>query len=589
MPVSPQGGPGSQQVAAQAAMQQAGGVVQVAPNLLQTAPQGVRTYIHLPLRNSDQLDNLIREQSTQGSPLYHHWLTPAQFRASYGPTAQSLDSVATYLSGQGFKTTITSQGVVADAPEATVERAFSIHLANRLSPLATRGIAPPLAADRAPTLPAQLAALGAHVAAFAPLPPAQSQLMVLNKQGSTTPFNRYGQYGPYWFDDLKQAYRYPSYTVATGTGHTIAILAVSNYLQSDMSAYFGNELLPVPNILVRSVDGGPPAFNPNSGDSFEVSLDIQQAGGSAPGANIIVYGAPDASITPSFLDMYTAVVEDDLADVVTSSFGLCELYFTAAYNGGTDYTYLFQDFHDIFRQGNAEGMTFVNASGDGGAKNCLDPTGSFAVYGILWPANDPDVTAVGGTNIQTSYKPGTLDSAYISENADDDKWAPGNAAPGSGWGSGGGKGIYWKRPVYQNLVDTDSAYRTNPDLAMHMGGCPVGSVQPCSPDRSSDVAAVGGYFYLLIGTSASAPEFAGLQALQDQMLNSRVGNANYLIYLLAATQPHVIFHDNIPGFNGYPSHVGYNWVVGNGTPRGAEYVFDPLGPFAGVPQTASNP
>lgn len=589
VPLSPEAGPGSQQVGAQA-IQQAGGAAQVAPNLLQTAPVGVRTYIHLPLRNSDQLDQLIREQSTQGSALYHHWLTPAQFRETYGPTAQSLTATATYLSAEGFKTTITSQGVIADAPQATVERTFSIHLMNRVSALSTtRGGIAPLAADRTPTLPTQLSTLGAHVAAFAPLPPAQPQLMMVNKQGSSTPLNRYGQYGPYWFDDLKQAYHYPSYTLGSGTGHTVAILAVSNYLQSDMSLYFGHELLPVPNILLRSVDGGPAAFDPASGASDEVSLDIQQVGGSAPGANIIVYGAPDASIAPSFIDMYTAIVEDDLADVASSSFGLCELYFTAAYNGGYDFTYLFQDFHDIFRQGNAEGITFVNASGDGGARNCLDPTASFAVYGILWPANDPDVTAVGGTNLQTSYKAGTLDSAYVSENAYDDKFAPGSAAPGSVFGSGGGKGTYWKRPVYQNLVDTDSAYRTNPDLAMHMGGCPVGSVQPCSPERSSDVAAIGGYFYLLIGTSASAQEFAGLQALQDQALHSRVGNANYLIYTLAATAPHVIFHDNIAGFNGYPSHVGYNWVVGNGTPRGAEYVFDPLGPFAGVPQTASNP
>ena len=45
-----------------------------------TAPSGVRIYVHLPLRNSTQLDQLIQQQSTKDSPQYHQWLTPAQFR-----------------------------------------------------------------------------------------------------------------------------------------------------------------------------------------------------------------------------------------------------------------------------------------------------------------------------------------------------------------------------------------------------------------------------------------------------------------------------------------------------------------------------
>jgi kumamolisin len=129
-------------------------------------------------------------------------------------------------------------------------------------------------------------------------------------------------------------------------------------------------------------------------------------------------------------------------------------------------------------------------------------------------------------------------------------------------------------------------------VSMHMGGCPVGSVQPCGPDRSSDVTALGGGFYLLIGTSASSPEFAGLQAMQDQLLGTRTGNVNYLLYALAAIGSvgnGPIFHNNIPGNNGYPSSRGYNYVVGNGTPYGSQYAFDPFGPLAGNPQSPSNP
>jgi subtilase family serine protease len=560
----------------------------------ESAPAGVRVYVHLPLRNSAQLDELIAEQSTQGSPLYHHWLTPAQFRAEYGPTPQSLQTAASTLQALGFKTTLTSQGVVADAPQATVERAFAVRLSPRAQMLGRTSdtAMPVLNANTLPTLPAALAQLGAHVAAFAPLPPMHTDHMAVNA-AQVPPQNRYGPYGGYWFDDLKQAYAYPSYTSAKGAGTTIAILAVSNYLQSDMQNYFSFENMLVPQITLRPVDGGPQPFNPGSGYSAEVTLDIQQAGGSAPGAHIIVYGAPDASITPSFLDMYTAVVDDDLADVVSTSFGLCELYFTAPYNGGKNFTYLFQDFHDIFRQGNAEGMTFVNASGDNGAYGCTDPTGSTAILGVEWPSNDPDVTGVGGTNLQTSYVKGSTQSTYVSENDHYDVFAPGPGVPtGLIWGSGGGMSTYWGRPPYQQFVNTRSRTRTVPDLAMHMGGCPVGSQLPCSKRRSYDIVGFAGGFYGFIGTSASAPEFAGLQAVADGRLGSRAGNANYTIYSLAAAgsiggMP--VFHNDIYGTNGYPSTPGYNYVVGNGTPYAAAYALDPMGPFAGNPQTPSNP
>ncbi|HTU69957.1 MAG TPA: S53 family serine peptidase [Candidatus Baltobacteraceae bacterium] len=556
------------------------------------APADVRVYVHLPLRNSAELDQLIADQSTQGSPLYHHFLTPAQFRASYGPALSDLQTVATALNAQGFKTTITSQGVVADAPQAIVERTFGVTLAQRSAAL-TRGAAPVqlLQSNKAPTIPAPLAKVDATVAAFAPLPALKPDFMFA---GTTAAFpdNRYSNVGPYWFDDLKQAYAYPSYADASGRGETIAILAASDFLDSDVALYFGHENLTPPTVIRRPVDGGSPPFNIDSGYSDEVSLDVQQSGGSAPGAKIIVYEAPDASIAPSFLDMYTAIDEDNLADVVSTSFGLCELYFTAAYNDGEDFTYLFQDFHDLYRQGNAQGITFMNSSGDFGAMECTDPTGTIATLGINWPANDPDVTAVGGTNLVTTYT-STLRSAYVAENADHDTFAADSGEPaGEIWGSGGGVSIYWPKPPYQDLVNTGSRMRTNPDVAMHMGGCPVGSVTPCGPDRSSDVTALGGQFYLLIGTSASSPEFAGLQAVQDQITHSRAGNANYLLYALAALGTvgnGPVFHNDIPGNNGYPSKRGYNYVVGNGTPYGAQYALDPLAPLAGNPQTPSNP
>ena len=555
-----------------------------------TAPAGVRIYVHLPLRNSSALDQLIQAQSTQNSPQYHQFLTPAQFRAQFGPSASDLQTVASTLRAQGFTAAITSQGIVADAPQSVVQHVFGIQLSRRTATLSRGTPVTLLQADKAPTLPAALTAVGAQVAAYAPLPAMRPDFMKV----STAQFadNRYGTDGPYWFDDLKQAYSYPSYKTASGSGRTIGIVAACDFLNSDLSLYFGHENLPVPNVVRRPVDGGSPPFDINNGDCDEVSLDVQQSGGSSPGATIMVYEAPDASIAPSFLDMDTAIVEDNKANVVSTSFGLCELYSTAAYNGGEDFTYLETQFHDIYRQGNAQGITWVNSSGDNGALGCTDTTGAIATFGVEWAANDTDVTGVGGTNLVTTSN-GSLKSAYVSENANDDQFAADSGEPaGAVWGSGGGKSTFFSKPLYQYLVNTGASMRTVPDVAMHMGGCPFGSVQPCGPDRSSDVTALGGGFYLLIGTSASSPEFAGLQAVQEQLVGGRVGNVNYLLYALAAlgTVGHgPIFHNNIPGNNGYPSTRGYNYVVGNGTPYGSQYVLDPFGPTAGNPQTPSNP
>ncbi|MBV8374927.1 MAG: S8/S53 family peptidase [Candidatus Eremiobacteraeota bacterium] len=565
-------------------------------SLLRDAPRGIRTYVHLPLRNSAQLDRLIQEQSSKDSPMFHHFLTVAQFRAAYGPRLTDLQRTAQLLEAEGFKTTITSQGVIADAPAATVERVFRIHLRRTKSAL-LRGPGS-LLADRAPMIPRGLASVGAQVAALAPIRPMQPQIAMVSK----TPLARQNRFGPnkpfYWFDDLKQAYTYPSYTIANGAGRTTALVAASDFQDSDLAMYLSSELLAPPTIVRRIVDGKTQPFSFSDGYSIEVSLDVQQQAGSAPGARIVVYEAPDGS-TASFIDMFTTIDEDNVADVVGNSFGLCELLYLPSYNNGQNFTYLLQIFHDLFRQGNAQGITFVEGSGDNGAQGgqCTDTTGKNAVFGVVAFADDPNVTGVGGTNLQTSSIPGSLQSTYVSENANFDTFINGfGFAKGAIWGSGGGKSVIWPRPLYQYFVNTGAFTRAVPDVSMMMGGCPLGAASPCGlnplPSRSAFVTVLAGVPFALIGTSGSNQEFAGLQAVQDQALGGRAGNANYLIYGLAALSSFgffQVFHNNIPGNNGYPSHQGYNFVVGNGTPYGSRYALMPFVPVAGNPQTPSNP
>ena len=171
--------------------------------------------------------------------------------------------------------------------------------------------------------------------------------------------------------------------------------------------------------------------------------------------------------------------------------------------------------------------------------------------GVGIPAASPHVTAVGGTNLVTTYSPPSLDSAYVGENANSDPLAFdiffGTSATGAVWGSGGGISSYFAKPTYQNHVSQAylpakaEKWRTIPDVSLEMGGCPFGDLYyeengVCPPDRSFDWTPISGSFYGYIGTSLSSPDFVGLLALKIQSSGGRLGNENYDIYSLAAAQ-----------------------------------------------------
>jgi kumamolisin len=571
-----------------------------------SAPRGIRTIVHLPLRNAAELENLVAQQSQQGSPQYHAFLTPQQFAARYAPASTDLAAAASALKSLGFTTQVTTQSIVADADQATVQRVFKVNL-NTVSSNGRTA----LAADRAATVPAALQPLHASVALSPKFLVHKDSIFAGGFANGLVPDDRYGKYSEYWFTDLKEAYSYPSEPQANGSGRTIAIVMANKPLQSDLQAYFDHEKFsavsgrPVPQLQFVDVDGGGP-FDPLN--SAEVELDTQQSLGSAPGASEIVYDTPDLSFSAIY-DAYQQIITDNKADVVSSSFGEGELFFTAPYNNGQNATSIAtQQFHDLFLQGNAQGITFVASSGDMGAYGCVDPSVTMAMKCVSWPADDPNVTAVGGTNLGTTTVPPPttpgypytygLSSKYLGENANYDPLAvdlwytKGPALPNEIWGSGGGVSTLFAEPLYQHLArNVIGSGRNVPDVSMHMGGCPGGAVTPCAPNRSFDVIYMGGKRYGLIGTSASAPEFAGLLAITEHNLGTRLGNANWYIYAIAAAFGDRAFHHrNIQGDNhGYTTSAGYDQVIGVGTPYGNVFSANPFGGLAGDPQTTSNP
>jgi subtilase family serine protease len=569
-----------------------------------TRQQNVEFDVFLPLRNADQLDQLISSQHTQGSASYHQWLTPTQFRSRFGPRRQDVARITARLRASGMTVTGThSHGVHVTGKVDNVQSAFGVVLWNATT---RRGRAT-LAATQPLSLPQEFVDAGARVLAFSPKVHMHSHA----PQIQAIPANRYGADGPYWFTDLKQAYDFPSVQALDGTGRTIGIVIPSDVLDSDLAAYFAHEKLQPPKVLRRPVFGGTP-FDPNDGNSLEAALDVQQAAGMAPGANIVVYSIPDFSDN-SVIAGYLSVVEDNQVDIVNSSFGGAEGFYTAAYNDGADFTYIARLMEQIFKQGNAQGITFVASSGDSGALGLppvaylttppQDPpvvVGSFLV-GVDFPASSPSVTAVGGSNLITTLSATSLESSRVWEHSFGDPEVPhdpygaGNLVAGGYWGSGGGKSILFAKPSFQNMVTTGADTRAIPDVSLQMGGCPGGiSVSPCGPDRSSVLVAWNGALYGVIGTSVSSPEFAGLLALEEQNLGGRLGNVNYQIYSQAAQQSGGglnFFHQDIPGFNGYYSSTssGYNMLTGNGTVYARNFIFAPSAPPAGNPQTPSNP
>jgi subtilase family serine protease len=609
--------------------------------------------VYLPLTHTDELDQLLLAQTDVTSRSYHQWLTPQQFKQQFGPKPSDVARLKSLLQAEGFSVVAEhTQNIEVEGPVAAVEKAFGSHLQHMQM---KSGVVKLAAAEKRLTLPAALASMGAVVPEFAPhVAHVHSRHSRMN--ANAVPALRFASLASLFYpNDLNEAYKLPAFnSKATplfsrhaaqpvGVGAHIGIVISSKISAADLAStfdssipldgglfftqdYSDNSNLPLPTVKIRKVGKGSGPFDPNTDDAFEASLDTQMSLGTAPGAKETLYDIEDLS-DDSITAAYTAVVEDNVVDVVSSSFGECELYYTAAYNGGEDFTDILKLDHRIFQQGNAQGITFVASSGDNGGLECLssgfvnNPTnGTSYVAGVSSPADDTNVTAVGGTNLQTVGVPTADDATYSSENADYDPVEPTEFdipnASGKGttpvfvnggvWGSGGGISTLFAKPFYQYLVNTASnTHRTVPDVSLMMGGCPGDAdltAQDCTVlPRSAVIVWVGGEPEFLIGTSSSAPEIAGVLAIAVG-INGRMGNVNPLIYSLSFAQTlaggaHApkelqIFHRNISGSNAVftvkPGQA-YSEVLGNSTLDVKNFLLLPFIAPAGTPNTHSNP
>ena len=307
---------------------------------------------------------------------------------------------------------------------------------------------------------------------------------------------------------------------SVGAGQTIAIVDAygSPTLAADVGVFCNTFGLPQASLAVYYPQGKPAA---NSGWALETSLDVEWAHAIAPGARIVVVIAKTSSLT-NLLGAVDYAVKTLGAKQVSMSWGASEFSSEKRY-----------DSHF-----NRAGVTFFASSGDSGA-------------GVIWPAASPYVVAVGGTTPK-------LDAA-------------GNVTSETGWsGSGGGVSAYESRPVYQNGWQTTTK-RTVPDVSYDADPSTGFPVYISNYNRSTGWITVG-------GTSAGAPQWAGLQALANAVRATPLSGADTALYSLASTNYSQDFFDITSGSNGgFTSKASYDYVTGLGSPNAPSLVTGLIG------------
>jgi subtilase family serine protease len=507
----------------------------------------VSFHVALPLRHAAAAAAVAAAVSNPKSPSYGKYLTAAKFNARYAPTGAEVATVRSYLSSRGFAIAGVAQGnrwISASGTVRQIERSFGTTLRNyRLHGQIVR------ASTGALSVPASLATLisgitGVSQSLVRPsdaVPPraACSAYWDQNEQvaplayGATSfPTNNCG----YTAAQVRTAYGIQSAVSHgdTGTGVTVAII----------DAYASPTMLADANAL--SAAQGEPQFAAGQytetvlgpqdlqdqcgpiGWNEEESLDVEAVHGLAPGAAVHYVGAPDCDTGIDTAINY--VIQNHVANIVSNSYGFLG-------EDGLGDEVATED--SLFVQAAAEGIGFYYSSGDEGdnvAVGTPHPEPDF-------PASDPHVTAVGGTDLAV-----TSTNGYRFETSWGDDLSSVNFAtspssyvtppPGSFiFGGGGGVSALFTEPAYQKLdvpnslakLNGPTAMRVVPDIAAD--GDPETGFQI---DFEGSIGTIG-------GTSLSCPLIAGIQAVASQGRRIPIGFANPLLYLLGLTG--LTFHD----------------------------------------------
>jgi Pro-kumamolisin, activation domain/Putative Ig domain len=521
--------------------------------------------------------------ATPGAGVYHDYITPAQFAQRFGPTGAQIAAVESSLRAHGLNPEAVSANGLAipvSATAAELSAAFSTSFqrvvvpggrtayANTSAPavdasvarvvqsvvgLDTLSVPQPLALRTSAHGAARAAA--PHVATGGPQPCAAATAAAPGDKAQTA-------------DQLASAYDFSGFYGAGdfGTGQTVAIYELEGNFHADINAFqkcYGTST----SVTYTKVDHGPPAPNAGSFDGLESELDIEDLIGLAPEASLIVYQGPNLGLGgpgSGPYDTYSAIISEDFAKVITTSWGLCESTLGSA-NAQAENT--------LFQEAATQGQSIIAASGDAGSEDCYNAVTNPGATGLAVddPSSQPFVTGAGGTTL-TALGPPPSEVAWN------------DSCCGAG---GGGISTLWPMPSYQSdapaslgVIGPDSS--GTPCAAPSRGDCrQIPDVSADAGDTSGYQIYWNGHWAGVFGTSGAAPTWASMIALTNATKGcggSPVGFANPVLYRAAASSAYAnVFNDITSGNNDYlgahrglfGARVGYDMATGLGTPIGA--------------------
>ncbi len=599
-------------------------------------------------RNESQLSDLLENLYNPKSASYRQWLAQGEFNSRFAPSDEQIEAVSDHLRASGLVVEPSSSPffVRASGTSETVAAAFGTTLHSyrnrkgdtyfsnassvKIPASLAGGVGGVVGLSSTVRLHPQVMpskAQSAPPSCDTPYPTVE-QLFTLLNTGFFPPYGYGGGPGCTGLtpSQVNSIYGAPNLgPLGKGAGANLAVFELSAYLQSDIvtwAHYFYGPSY-TPPIVNIDVDGGPLSSSCPSGDTcvtgysgdIEVDLDLEAYLIIAPNArHILVYNAPNDYTGQTELDEYSKIASDDTADVISSSWGLCENDAGAAY---------VQAENLIFEQIAAQGQSMFSSAGDSGAFGCLFDDGT-TILNVLDPSSQPWVTSVGGTSLESFDPDANPDPSYPTGvetvwNVDDlcNSNPPGPENDNLGGfvmcdfgAGGGGNSQFWGRPIYQFGPGITNPYTTYGNGTTQCALAPIGKpcrevpdvsieadsqtaiaeyctgTAPTSTCAAYDEESAGEYPFGWIevgGTSLSSPLWSAIIADQVSFLHRRVGNANPLFYLLYNVDYQGYFHDitgigqttNNNGF--FPTTPGYDMATGIGTPK--------MGPLiTGIPQ-----
>jgi hypothetical protein len=532
----------------------------------------VPVLIALKPRNEAVLQRLVKAMYTKNSPTYHHYLAKGQYATLFGASQSTIDEVKSELTSLGLKDTA-SEGnglfVTAKGSAAAVANAFhvtfkSYHLRNGSLGYAATG---------APKISAQLASVASGVVGLSTLNRRQPlnvrDKAVTHKGGSvtkgakpaasphptpvravkacTTVSQQKTIFTAHPWTTIAASYKF---TFLYGQGFegattSVGLFELANYPKTNITKFTSCFGLSSVNVTNVPVNGGATKTTAGQG---ETTLDIQDVLGLAPKTHLYVYSAKNITVTSTL--EYSRMVSDDLVQVISSSWGLCEQLATR--------TTLTAE-NEIFAEGALQGQTVFSAAGDTGTADCAlrgTPTyGTPTIRAVDDPSSQPFVTGVGGTSLATPT-PSTRTEAVWNRSTT--LVTPTNPTTGYiGGAGGGGVSTVWAKPSWQTTGRT-AATVPKATNATHTTKCTTSAgtstyVTLCR--QTPDVSATADPYFgdpvyclhtgtcttTLVkktlsgwepfgGTSAAAPLWAAATAIVNEACGSAVGFLNPLLY-----------------------------------------------------------